>query len=305
MKKLALLTLTTVLLGGCGADGGDPDEAPAVDRERAAWPIAPPRFTGDGDRIIDEVTGLVWELHGSGGWGSYDAAEGRCGELCIGGGMLPMVNCGERERMRVPTLVELQSLVDFAAEGFVRIDLEVFPDAEAGAYWTSTPLGEEERHVVDFATGEARVVSTERFAAAFVRCVGGGGVREQGYDRSAAEVVRDLATGLVWERTFSEPIPASEAEAYCAARTTGGFTDWRLPTVRELHSLFVRAGDGPQIDAEAFPGTPAELFWTATPVVGFPGERWVVDFGGAWPGAVRHPQTDGIYLDEPRVRCVR
>ena len=304
MKKLVLLSLVAAFSSACGPDDSGPregDDVDPVDRERAAWPIQPPRFSVDGDRVTDATTGLVWELQASGGWHGYDAAEGRCGERCVGGGTLPAVSCPERERMRLPTLVELQSIVDFAGEEF-RVH-DVFAESEAGPYWTASPVGRNGRYVIDFETGEGSSGSIDRFSA-FVRCVAGGARVEQGYE-VAEGAVRDLATGLVWERQFSQPLPLGEASPYCEAQRTGGFDDWRLPGVRELHSLFLQAVDAAHIDLDAFPDAPAHPFWTATAVVNFPDDRWIVDFSGEWPGAIRYATTEGFYFELPRVRCVR
>jgi hypothetical protein len=136
------------------------------------------------------------------------------------------------------------------------------------------------------------------------------------YDTSVSGVVTDRVTGLAWERSVNAaPCSGSAtclqgaAAAYCAANRTGGFADWRLPSVIELVSLvdFTVAEPGPTIDAVAFPGTPGEpypgeTFWTSTHYAGAGGSvaAWLVRFGS---GLTYYDISGG---SAPfRVRCVR
>ncbi len=49
--------------------------------------------------------------------------------------------------------------------------------------------------------------------------------------------VTDLNTGLTWTRALSSPASWSDATAAAASLRTGGHTDWRLPTIKELYTL--------------------------------------------------------------------
>lgn len=119
------------------------------------------------------------------------------------------------------------------------------------------------------------------------------------YDSSAAGVVTDKVTGLVWDRAVSSTLmPQADAAAYCAGNRAGGFADWRVPNRVELVSLLDLQRTTPYIDATAFPGTPAELFWTSRVSASSPTFAWTVRFGS---GDIRvEPKTV-----PGRVRCVR
>ncbi len=44
----------------------------------------------------------------------------------------------------------------------------------------------------------------------------------------------------------------------------GGYTDWRLPTVKELTQLVEKCREAPSINTTIFPNTPWTGFWTST-----------------------------------------
>lgn len=51
--------------------------------------------------------------------------------------------------------------------------------------------------------------------------------------------VMDTRTGLMWaSRDNGDDINWHEAEAYCRAFNGGGYNDWRMPTQKELATLF-------------------------------------------------------------------
>jgi len=59
--------------------------------------------------------------------------------------------------------------------------------------------------------------------------------RARSYDTSAAEVVLDRTTNLVWQRRVApDALDWEGAHAYCSCLRVGGHDDWRLPTRRQL-----------------------------------------------------------------------
>jgi len=110
--------------------------------------------------------------------------------------------------------------------------------------------------------------------------------------------VRDIGTGLVWQRKVPTKVFIwAAAKKYAAAFDLDG-GGWRLPTVEELSGLVNYDRRGPAIDGAAFPDTPSEWFWTDTPVAGVAGHAWNVNFHN---GPVYFAST-GV---RSRVRCVR
>jgi hypothetical protein len=112
------------------------------------------------------------------------------------------------------------------------------------------------------------------------------------YDISS-NTVRDTKTGLTWQRVLSgTALTWANAGSYCSTLELDG-TGWRMPTLKELMTLvdFSAIPPAVTIDALAFPGTPAEFFWST------PSGRGV-SFNGGFAAAVTIPGT-------ANVRCVR
>jgi len=68
-------------------------------------------------------------------------------------------------------------------------------------------------------------------------------------------------------------VVGSNSEALC------GFTDWRLPSPAELHSLVNFNRSNPAIDTAYFPNTTAYYFWTSAAAILSPAAATSVDFG--------------------------
>lgn len=116
---------------------------------------------------------------------------------------------------------------------------------------------------------------------------GDGGLRDQSWRYSWYST--DTATnggneGSNSNTTSCGGTPTScNTQAYTAAVNTApglcGFTDWRLPSARELQTLVHASVWNPAIDTTYFPNTPGfSRFWSASSFSPYPVLAWVVDF---------------------------
>jgi len=113
--------------------------------------------------------------------------------------------------------------------------------------------------------------------------------------------VTDLVTGLVWQQAAPTTKYAwADAVAFCPTLTLAGHADWRLPTEIELVTLVddSLANPGPVIDPTAFPGAPADWFWSSTPLAGESSIAWYVSFDSGYT-------TTSVTTSMFYVRCVR
>jgi len=62
------------------------------------------------------------------------------------------------------------------------------------------------------------------------------------YDDNGDGTVTDQVTGLMWEKA-ERRMEWAEAPAAAAAAATGGYDDWRVPTIKELYSLILFSGN--------------------------------------------------------------
>ena len=130
-------------------------------------------------------------------------------------------------------------------------------------------------------------------------------------------MTRDNVTGLIWEIKTADNMGDSYTWANAtsvflaglnAAGGFGGFSDWRLPTVKELSSLVDSGFSNPAIDEAWFPQTLSSGFWTSSDFILIPTRAWVVGFSngfaagagkdGGWHArAVRGGKQPGVFDD--------
>ena len=73
------------------------------------------------------------------------------------------------------------------------------------------------------------------------------------YTNNGDSTITDNNTGLIWAQDqSSSTMPWSQASQYCESLTTGGYDDWRMPTLKELWSIRDFSTGWPWIDTDYF-----------------------------------------------------
>jgi hypothetical protein len=289
---------------GASTAGGDDDAGVRIDARADAnvclsstvdvpsWPIPNDRpglprqrsLTVMGERVVDNITGLEWQRTLSSGPLSWQEAVDYCATLDLDGGC-----------WRMPERIELASIVDYSVH--TPSSPSTFSGTPAGEFWTRTTFmpAPANRWIVRFDVGY--LLDRDASGSSYVRCVRG--AQELSTTRFAvtADTVRDMNTGLEWQRVVGGSYMWAEAQDYCAQLATDG-GGWRSPSIQELETIVdtTKAG-GVVIDDVAFPSTPASMFWSGNEIQNDASQGWTIDFTA---GYSFRPITTGL-----PTRCVR
>jgi len=95
------------------------------------------------------------------------------------------------------------------------------------------------------------------------------------------DVVIDRATGLMWAADgFAEGCNDGDEVNwqgvldYAESLDFAGFTDWRVPNIKELASIVDYSRVNPAIDETFFPNTNADSYWSSTTFAPLATECW-------------------------------
>lgn len=230
--------------------------------------------------------------------------------------MNAMSLCGFSD-WRLPTMHELAGLTDYGLNS-PALDTLIFPNTEpniSSFYWTSSPRAAFPAQSWVVASAYGVVQGRPKTDALHVRLVRGGppvgapvtadhclGALPARNPDSAYEVhgdgtVTDLRTGLMWKhceegRVFEGGTCVGSmlggnwfvALNHADGHVFAGHDDWRLPSVRELHTLVDDCAHQPAQNTNIFPlmpGASAGSNWTATPLFeNGPAGAWIVQLHG-------------------------
>ena len=125
--------------------------------------------------------------------------------------------------------------------------------------------------------------------------------------------ISDTKTGLMWKKcaeglsgencdtgsvlTFNWQ-QALEQPGIVNSSGFAGYTDWRLPNIKELTSIVEEQCSNPAIDINRFPGTPSSRFWSASACSSNSSVTWCVGFDYGY-------STGNYRNDSLQVRLVR
>lgn len=98
--------------------------------------------------------------------------------------------------------------------------------------------------------------------------------------------VTDLSTGLMWQQDISEYsnyMTWEKALAYCEGLNLGSYSDWRMPTIKELRSMLNYSLFYPAVDTTFFPEKSSKYWsshWSSTTMANHTGAAWIIGFLG-------------------------
>ncbi len=111
--------------------------------------------------------------------------------------------------------------------------------------------------------------------------------------------VTDNNTGLIWQQQGVDTTHTwGYAVTYCEWLSYSGYSDWRLPNIKELRSIVDNTKYNPAIDLIFFPNTNASSYWSSTTYSYNSTYAWSARF---FSGHVYIPNKSNLYY----IRCVR
>lgn len=191
---------------------------------------------------------------------------------------------------RLPTINELYSIVTYEIP-FTSplVNRKYFENTIPSVYWSSTQLANNVHQSwgLNFIIGWANVYPEE--SRCYVRAVRGEKSESISYTSNEnKDTVTDNNSGLMWQQDgfASDYKTWAEALKYCENLTLGGFSDWRMPTVKEIMSLVdYSQSKEPVINTNYFTNTMPLFYWSSTTAdyEDLPRHAWGVDFGDGSP----------------------
>ncbi|TCK60450.1 DUF1566 domain-containing protein [Seleniivibrio woodruffii] len=206
------------------------------------------------DLVIDNLHGLMWQdnVDAAISQSTQDGAALYCDNLSFSG----------YTDWRLPTIDELELLINYGS--LAPSIHSVFQNTASQIYWTSTTyVGDADfAGSVDFYYGMAGLTNKNNIG--FIRCVRGGTSSPANFVRDASkQVVVDKRTGLTWQDDTSPMKTWAQALDYCETIELGGYTDWRLPNIREIFSISDKSLSVPAINP-VFTIRPGIAYWSST-----------------------------------------
>jgi len=288
------LTITKVGAGVAGFDftkvGSDGSVLTVQD---GAWSVDGSEAAGTRWSCVrDNNTGLVWEMktEANAGIHATNAKVKWDDRNVLAETSNTEALCGI-QTWRVPTVVELATIVN-ANRINPALDTNRFPNG-AGSHWASVPVAGDAANgwVVNFFAG-IPILKVKSGPMAQRLVSGEHQANDTSDDRYTVidGTVTDGVTGLMWKQC-PEGLEGSDCSVGAAglliwggsmkrARDSdfAGYTDWRLPNMKELLSIVAFDQSSPAINTTVFPGT-TEIFWSSTPKYVTTGSQsYVVDF---------------------------
>jgi hypothetical protein len=267
--------------------------------------------------VRDNVTGLIWEnktdddsLHDKDN--TYTWYDPTYLNLGVPGtntkdfiDALNNAHFGGYDDWRMPTHKELSGLINYSIpDPGATIDSNYFPDTQPSRYWSGISVFDDptKAWAVEF-DGTNNWGGYSKSESNFTRAVRGAQAQAN-YVDSGNGTITDRSTGLMWQKQGTTNKTWEQALSYCEELSLGGFTDWRLPTIKEMRSLVDLNRSNPAINTTVFPDTVSSSYWSNTTFAGQDGDynqnsAWAIIFSGG--GDAYNQKSTSAYVRAVRV----
>ena len=222
--------------------------------------------------IIDENStvvfasiGSIWEdttiSSGGGQEVTFLEAKAHCNTLNTKG-------FGGKNDWRLPTRYEMFQTVNYGELDGINTPIDdAFKHFNSKYFWTSNELNQTHAMTIAFYIGYEYAREKDQKSDNYVRCISAPKPIDGNFTKTANnKIVIDTTTELMWQDDFTnqdENLTHAEAKNYCNTLTLGGYSDWRLPTINELHTIADYKNQKSAFDTQANL-TDKRYFWSST-----------------------------------------
>ena len=213
--------------------------------------------------VTDTITGLLWQQT-DGGEMTIEKAVIYADTLTLGG----------FTDWRLPTAHESFSILNLQKVN-PALDITVFTMSAAEYWWTSDKQSNDATKIWCTNSGggvgnhpKAETVSaggTKKFHVRAVRDVKTPTTVTTQFTNNGNGTIKDNLTGLTWQQVpNSDTLTWENALIYAEGLTLGGFSDWRLPNIKELQSINDERIINPSVSTTYFNTIGIKKYWSST-----------------------------------------
>jgi hypothetical protein len=245
--------------------------------EDADFNINPPFFILNSTKVLtDTVTGLMWQ-------------RADAGEMTFDKAMLyaDTSTFATYTDWRLPNAMDAFSILNFQSQN-PALDLNYFIKTDAEYWWTSDLQTNDQSKVwvTNAGGGIGNHAKSETISAGgvkkmhlrLVRTNKSKEINSVRYFKSADALVYDSLTNLIWQKTpYSDTITWEQALHYADTLTQAGYSDWRLPNIKELQSLQDNSVINPALNTNFFNVFGRKKFWSTTTLSNKSNSAWFFD----------------------------
>ncbi len=234
-----------------------------------------PSFTDNGNgTITDNNTGLIWQKS-DGGEMTYESAVLYCDNLVLGG----------YSDWRLPTPAELFGILNHGRLN-PAMDTIYFTKTLAEYWWSANKQTDDSTKVWVTNSGgglgshpKAETISaggTKRFHVRAVRYgISNPSIR---FRNNQNGTITDMITGLMWVKSpLTSAMTWEQALSYAESLSLSGYSDWRMPNIKELQSLNSELRKNPSLDTGFFSGIQTGNYWSSTTAFGQTAKAWYMN----------------------------
>ena len=261
-------------------DTGQTSSYTATFGEDNDYTIHTPRFKPDSVGTtfvtVDSITGLMWsELDGS--EMTYPSAVNYCNSYAL----------GNYTDWRLPTAHEAFSILNHQHTN-PALDPAVFQASAAEYWWTSShQVNDTNKMWVTNAGGgignhpKSETISAGGTKKFFTRCVRDMQAPTQiasHFIVNANGTISDELTGLMWQKiSYNDSLTWEDALQYADSFSLAGYSDWRLPNIKEIHSINDESLINPSLNTNYFSNAVIGKYWSSTTLPNQTTKAWYLD----------------------------